>query len=237
MKLKNRYDTEALCRRMLEHNEGTISVRNQEIAIKKLVVIIEAALDLSNKKGLQAMTLRDLSNASGVSMAGLNAYFDSKVALVNLILKEVTFAVEEVLSDPPRDLVEDPVKHLMWLIEAHLRLTEEMLPWFRFSFMEARHLPQPERRMAIDSEELTERYFAQAIQNAQNVGAFRQEVTPYLSTLIKPLLQEWYVKRSKHRRRGVDLGMYIEAVQSFILNSCLPVEQLESKERTIARTA
>ena len=44
------------------------------------------------------MSLRDLSRASGVSMGGLYAYFDSKTTLLNMILSEVTAAVQRVLS-------------------------------------------------------------------------------------------------------------------------------------------
>ena len=65
--------TEALCRYMLERHRETISVQKPEFALRKLNVIIAAALDLSNRKGFQAMSLRDLSRASGVSMGGLYA--------------------------------------------------------------------------------------------------------------------------------------------------------------------
>lgn len=34
--------------------------------------------------------------------------------------------------------------------------------------------------------------------------------------MIKPLLQDWYVKRAKYRRRGTSIDSYIEAVKSFV---------------------
>lgn len=93
--------TEALCRSMLERHRTTIAVQKPGVALPKLSRIIEAALDLSNRKGFQAMSLRDLSRASGVSMGGLYAYFDSKTTLLQMILSEVTEQVRETLSAPP----------------------------------------------------------------------------------------------------------------------------------------
>jgi len=146
--------TEALCRYMLNRNSATISVQKPEFALRKLTVITSAALELSNRKGFQAMSLRDLSHASGVSMGGLYAYFDSKTTLVNMILSEVTAATQRVLSNPPDTVRGDPVAHLKWLISTHVRMTEEMQPWFTFAFMEAKNFPggaaQGHRQRGID---------------------------------------------------------------------------------------
>lgn len=214
------YSTEALCRSMLDRGSPSMTVRNPEIAIKKLTIIIDAALSLSNKKGFQAMSLRDLSREAGISMGGLYAYFDSKTSLLNMILGEVTAAVEDVLGHPPAEVTQDPIAHMKWLIDSHIRLTEKMLPWFAFSFMEAKNFPRKERQMAIDSEALTESYFADVTERAIAQGLFRQDVSPLLPMLIKPLLQDWYVKRSKYRRRGVDVTAYSETVQNFVLDAC-----------------
>ncbi len=51
-------------------------------------------------------------------------------------------------------------------------------------------------------------------------------MTPLLPTMIKPLLQDWYVKRAKYRRRKVSVEEYIAAVQEMVLAACLPVDQL-----------
>lgn len=213
--------TEALCRYMLERQRDTISVQKPEFALRKLNVIIAAALDLSNRKGFQAMSLRDLSRVSGVSMGGLYAYFDSKITLLDMILSEVTAAVQRVLSTPPAAVEGDPVAHLNWLIAAHIRMTEAMQPWFTFAFMEAKNFPPAERRKAIDSEELTESYFRAVLDAGIAAGVFRADTSPLLPALIKPLLQDWYVKRPKYRRRRVTIETYIATVQDFVQSACL----------------
>ncbi len=213
--------TEDLCRSILERHHDTIGVRKPNVAVPNLRRIIEAALDLSNRKGFQAMSLRDLSRESGLSAGGLYAYFDSKTTLLKMILGEVTDAVQRVLSHPPAAVMHDPVMHLTWLIDAHLRLTEAMLPWFTFAFMEAKNFPPAERRMAVDSEILTESFFAKVIERGMAEGRFRPATSPLLPALIKPLLQEWYVKRAKYRRRGVTLDNYSATVQDLVLRACL----------------
>jgi len=222
MKAPRRTKLDDLCRKMLEKNADTISIRNPKIAMKKLKVIVAAALKLSNAQGFQAMSLRELSKESGVSMGGLYAYFDSKTTLLHMILSTVTITVKETLGTPPPEVTSDPVTHLKWLIDTHIRMTEEMLPWFTFSFMEAKNFPARERRMAIDSEELTEQYFADVCRVASDQGLFRPNVPAILPALIKPLLQDWYVKRTKYRRRNITVEVFSDTVQDFVIRACLP---------------
>lgn len=218
------YSTEALCAHILDRHRDTIIVKKRAFAVRKLSVIVSAALDLSNQKGFQAMSLRDLREASGVSMGGLYAYFDTKTTLLKMILTEVTEQVRTVLASAPEDVAGDPARHLDWLIDTHVRLTEAMLPWFTFAFMEAKTFPAAERRMATDSEELTERFFANCIVQGVADGTFRGDTSPLLASLIKPLLQDWYVKRSKYRRRGVEIATYVATIQQIVQNACLPPE-------------
>lgn len=212
--------SETLCRSILEANAATISVRKEALAVRRLQTILGAALRLSAERGFHAMSLRALSQEAGVSMGGLYAYFDSKSTLLRMILQAVTRAVEETLAQPPEGIAEDPAAHLDWLIDAHIRLTEEMLPWFTFAFMEAKSFPRDLRRMATDSEAMTEGYIAQIIERAVAQGQFRADLAPIVPALVKPLLQDWYVKRTKYRRRGIGIEAYIATVQDCVRRIC-----------------
>lgn len=221
---------EELCRSILTRHQDTIIVRKPSVAVPRLARILEAALELSNRGGFQAMSLRDLSQASGLSAGGLYAYFDSKTTLLKMILAEVSDLVRRVLSAPPEAVTQDAVAHLTWLIDTHLRLTEALLPWFTFAFMEAKNFPPAERKMAVDSERLTEDFFTEVILRGIETGQFRPDTSPLLPALIKPLLQEWYVKRAKYRRRGISLDSYSAEVQQVVLRACLPDEAGSSAE-------
>jgi AcrR family transcriptional regulator len=208
--------TEALCVRILERHREAIRVQKSHIAVANLARIIDATLKLSNKQGFQATTLRDLAKTSGLSMGGLYSYFSSKPMLLSMILREVASTVTEVLSEPPQEVATDAGAHLRWLIESHIRLTEAMQPWFVFAYMEAKAFPPPERRIAIDSEAQTEAIIARVLEQGAAEGIFALSDVGLTAALIKPLLQDWYVKRAKYRKRGISIDSYIEAVIGFV---------------------
>lgn len=216
------FSTEALCGRILERHRSTIRVQKTHVAVKKLSLIVNAMLDLSNRQGFHATSLRDLSKASGVSMGGLYSYFDSKTTLLIMILNEVWDTVTEVLGQASSDITRDPAVHLDWLIETHIRLSEVMQPWFVFAYMEAKSFPEPARRMAVESEAATEKIFADVLKRGAAQGCFRVGDPELTAALIKPLLQDWYVKRGKYRRRGTSIDQYIASVRSLLGNAFEP---------------
>lgn len=216
------FSTEALCRRILERNRATIQIQKEHVALAKLTLIVDATLDLSNKLGFEGTSLRDLSKAANVSMGSLYTYFDTKETLVSMILGEVSATATEVLSDPPKGIAEDPMTHLRWLIETHLRLTETMHKWFVFAFMEAKYFPAVARKLATDSEVATEKLFAQALEAGNSKGVFDVKDPTFIASLIKPVLQDWYVKRSKYRKRGTQIESYIAGATAFIIGAIQP---------------
>jgi AcrR family transcriptional regulator len=210
------FSTEALCGRILERHREAIRVQKSHIAVANLARIIEATLKLSNKQGFQATTLRDLAKTSGLSMGGLYTYFVGKPMLLSMILREVSSTVAEVLSEPPPEVATDAGAHLRWLIDTHIRLTETMQPWFVFAYMEAKAFPPEERRIAVDSEALTESMIARVLEQGRKDGIFTLSDVTLTASLIKPLLQDWYVKRAKYRKRGISIDSYVAAVIDFV---------------------
>ena len=47
-------------------------------------------------------------------------------------------------------------------------------------------------------------------------GVFAIDQITLTASLIKPLLQDWYVKRAKYRRRGTSIEAYINAVCALV---------------------
>lgn len=208
--------TEALCARILERHRDAMRVQKTPAAVANLARIISATLKLSNKQGFHATSLRELAKASGLSMGGLYTYFANKPMLLSMILGEVEATATEVLCTPPVEVEGDAAAHLDWVVETHIRLSEAMQPWFVFAFMEAKSFPQAERRHAMDMEMTTEKIFADVLSQGVASGAFTISDVTLTASLIKPLLQDWYVKRAKYRRRGTSIETYIEGVRAFI---------------------
>ncbi|WP_238123775.1 MULTISPECIES: TetR/AcrR family transcriptional regulator [unclassified Xanthobacter] len=216
------YSLEGLCGRIYERHRDTIKVQKPRVAVANLARIVEAVLTLSNRQGFHATSLRDLSRAAGISMGGLYSYFDTKDTLLLMILEQVAGAVEEALSQPPEEVAGDPARHLRWLIETHVGLSEAMQPWFVFAYMEAKAFPAPARTAAVESELATERMFAAVLEAGAASGRLKVDDVEFTATLIKPLLQDWYVKRGKYRKRGVTAVTYAARVADFVLAALAP---------------
>lgn len=206
---------EGLAARILARHGATIRVKKPQLATRRLAHIVSSTLTLANQSGFHSMSLRDLSEHADLSMGALYAYFDSKETLLLMILGTVAEVVEEALGAPPDDL--PPPERLRWLIGAHVALTEAMLPWFIFAFMQARSFPPQARAMAVASEERTEGLIAAILAEGQEAGAFCLPDVDMAAALIKPMLQDWYVKRSKYRRRKVTPAAYADSLMAFIL--------------------
>ncbi|MGX1349230.1 AcrR family transcriptional regulator [Bradyrhizobium elkanii] len=212
----NAFAMDVLCARILERHRDSIRVQKTHLAVPNLTRIIGATLTLSNKHGFHATTLRQLAEASGLSMGGLYTYFDSKPTLLSMILGEVAETVAEVLNSPPADVKQDARKHLHWIIATHVRMSEAMQPWFVFCFMEAKSFPPAERQRAIEMEVMTEKIIAGVLKQGVASGVFAIDQVTLTASLIKPLLQDWYVKRAKYRRRGTSIEAYVNSVGAFV---------------------
>ena len=207
---------EALCARILDRHAATIRVKKPAVAIANLARIVETTLTLANRKGFHSTSLRDLTEQSGLSMGALYAYFDSKDTLLMMILGQVVGVVEEVLGRPPDGLANDPAGRLRWLLRTHLFLTETMHPWFVFAYMEAKSFPKDGKDLAVSSEMMTEAMIADTLADGVARGLFAVPDVTMAAALIKPMLQDWYVKRAKHRRRGITPDLYAEQLIAFV---------------------
>lgn len=213
------YTDEILCTRIYERNREKIKIRKPHLVVKNLSAIVKALLDLSNQKGFHATSLRDLADEAGLSMGGMYSYFDSKETLVVMVLEEVFATVSEVISSAPAQVTEDARNHLLWLIETHIKLTDNLLDWFLFSFMEEKSLPPTHKEIVRASENFVEEAIRRVIMKGTEEGIFRTNDAGFAAALIIPLLQDWFVKRDKYRLKDVDLERYISETQYFVLKS------------------
>jgi hypothetical protein len=82
--------------------------------------------------------------------------------------------------------------------------------------MEAKAFPREGRDLALRSELATEALIADALADGVARGQFTIPDLSMTAALIKPLLQDWYVKRGKYRRREVGPEDYARHVVAFV---------------------
>src|SRR5882762_2317295 len=86
---------------------------------RRLGKILEHATDVFYEKGYEGASMRDLSRASGMSLAGLYYYFESKERLLYLIQKHTFSTIVQRLKKR-LDGVSDPEEQVRIFILNHL---------------------------------------------------------------------------------------------------------------------
>ncbi len=198
-----------ICRALYRQNAGHIRIRKEHVAVPNLVRIVESTLRLARVKGFHAMSLRDLSADSGMSIGGLYAYIRNKDDLVHLIQMHGMLLTRRTLHDYTEG-VDDPRQRLHSALRAHVYLSELMQPWFYFSFMETRNLPQPQKKEAIAIEREVEDIFHDIIVDGMQRSSFRQVDARLLAAISKAMMQDWYLKRRKYRDHDVGPTAYAD---------------------------
>jgi len=208
----SKYD---LCREVYQENRGSIRVKKENKVVKNLERIFSATLKMSNRKGFQAMSMRDLSREANLSMGALYSYFASKEELLAMLQNQRRTVTKRILDE--RIARESgPAARLRALILTHLYLSEAMQPWFYFSYMEAKNLSKKEQDLAVASELYTEKLLVDILSQGQIQGVFEPRDLQLTASVIKAMLQDWYLKRSKYAKRRISVDQYARFVLQFV---------------------
>jgi len=220
MKYKEFLDTIAasrldICRSVFLGYRDEIKIKKEKTVLKNLEKIFDATLKIGIEKGFQAMTMLDLKNVSGLSIGALYSYFSSKEEILRVFLSEGRKIIWQILDE----LIEkekDPGAKLESAVEVHLFLTERMHKWFYFSYMEAKNLSPSEKENAVQSELHTEKLIENILIDGQKQGVFIETDHSLAASVIKAMLQDWYLKRGKYAKKNIAVDQYAEFIMSFI---------------------
>jgi TetR/AcrR family transcriptional regulator, cholesterol catabolism regulator len=86
---------------------------------RRLAKILEHATAIFCEKGYEGASMRDLSRASGMSLAGLYYYFESKEKLLYLIQRDLFTTVMDLLRERLKDIT-DPEARVRTFILNHV---------------------------------------------------------------------------------------------------------------------
>jgi TetR/AcrR family transcriptional regulator, cholesterol catabolism regulator len=212
---------EEICREIFREHQKSIKIKKEAVAVKNLTNIFSTTLKLSNEKGFQTMSLRDLSRSSGLSMGALYSYFTSKEELLAMIQEQGRRLTRNVLTRQVGQII-GPKEKLRAAVRTHLYLTEVMQEWFYFSYMEAKNIDKVQQKKAIESELATEQMFIDILNEGKDKGIFEVMDPVLIASGIKSMLQDWYVKRWKHTRRRISVDQYAEFVIGFVESALKP---------------
>jgi len=210
-----------ICREVYADNRKSIRVKKENTVVKNLERIFSATLKIGNKKGFQAMSMRDLGRETNLSMGALYSYFSSKEELLAILQHQRRTITKRILQEHI-EKESGPAARLRAAILTHLYLSEAMQPWFYFSYMEAKNLSKEEQALAVASERYTEQIFTDILIQGQAGGSFVLRDPQLTASVIKAMVQDWYLKRSKYAGRKISVDQYarfiLQFVESFILD-------------------
>ncbi len=215
-----RLSRQDICWEVYAVNRQSIRVKNEHTVVKNLERIFSATLKIANEIGFQAMSMRDLGRETNLSMGALYSYFSGKEELLAILQHQRRAMTKRILQEYI-DKEADPAARLRAAILTHLYLSEAMQPWFYFSYMEAKNLSKKEQAQAAASELYTEKIFSDILIQGQAGGTFLPCDPQLTASVIKAMVQDWYLKRSEYANRKVSVDRYagfiLQFVESFIL--------------------
>lgn len=194
--------------KLYDDNKQLIRVKKSPQSVENLRRIIHTAIAISNRKGYAAMSMRELSSTSSLSIGALYAYFPSKDELLHIIQQYGRSSVEKVLSQALVTATTSKEK-LKKFIYAHIYISEVLKDWFYFSYMETRYFTGVEYNKTIQGELLTESIIKDIIIEGIQTNEFRGDSNcELIASISKAMLQDWYLKRWKYTKRSVTPDEY-----------------------------
>lgn len=200
---------------IIADNRENIRIKKEKTVVKNLDKIFTATLKISNKKGFQAMSMRDLRQETGISLGALYAYFAGKDDLLNMMMSQGRALIERFIDVEIRKF-NDPWGKLQAFIKTHVYLSEIMLDWFYFFFMEAKNLNPSERKKAIEGDLATEVRLESILEEGYEQGQFVQRDIILTAEMIKGLFANWYLKRAKFKKRDISVEQYADFMVEFV---------------------
>lgn len=225
---------EPLWRSVFEMHKEKMQIKNANVAINNLEKIFTATFQLANSKGFQAMSLRDLSKETGISMGGLYAYIGSKNDLASVIEGVQRKYIDQVIGGLTEENLA-PIDCLRAIIFGEIFIMEIMNPWYYFCFMELKGLPKEQQQFALNVELKFEDTLMDTIKQGVNAGEFVCGKPELLASQVTAQLQQWHLKQWKFKLRKVATEEYAQfvfenllvclGVQSVVDNSTTPLQQ------------
>jgi AcrR family transcriptional regulator len=196
---------------LLERHQQRLTVKRLDKAQDNLRRLFEATFRLANKVGFASMTLRDLSQETGLSMGGLYGYISSKddiAAMIEDMVRLFIQASAHWFTDLP-----DPQQRLVATLRGHAFMTEQLQPWFYFVFMESRMLSESQRQIAKSAEL---QFHDNLCASLQAVGLSHSAQAQTLAIHSAALLQDWVVKRWKYRQLHITVETFADDVAALV---------------------
>lgn len=201
-----KYQDEQLFRLLFERNKDRIKSKKIDIAAANLKKIFDATFRLSAKIGFHAMSLRDLSRETGISMGGLYSCLTKKEDIALMVLDIVDIISTENNEKATQE--DDELSSLEMAIKYHLYSATLLQPWFFFLYFETHCLSEEDQSKAKAIELKAISTLEKVVESGVKKGLFDVTSPYFVAHTIVIALQDWYLKPWKHKQKNINLEQY-----------------------------
>ena len=216
------YQGERLYALIFERNKDKIKVSKEKFAVRNLQKIFDATFHIAPKIGFQAMSLRDLSSETGLSMGGLYSSVSSKEAIAVIVKDVVSVICAEIVEESREH--QDPLIALQYLVRGYLYASTLMQPWFNFLYFETKSLPQSEQGESKNIELTQVKAIESLIQQLRPESAACHQ-SEFVATMALSLIQERYLKPWKYHNAPETIDEYADHCLQLIYRAICVEEQ------------
>ena len=217
------YKGEKLFETIYEQNKNDIKIKKRHVAIANLKKIFKAAFKLSSQIGFHEMSVRDLSNSTGVSMGSIYSCINKKENIAVIVKNFVSEVSDEYMLIGRQQT--DSWSKLETTIRLQFYNSCILQPWLFFLYFETRSLPEKHQADSKQIELNTIANYKSIIDAGIKEGVFSSEQSYFIAQNILVLIQDWYLKPWKSKRQGIEPEKYLDDILLMIKTS-LSVKQL-----------
>lgn len=208
------YKGDRLYSMVFERNKENIKISKEKFAVKNLQKIFDATFIMSPKIGFEAMSLRDLSAETGLSMGGLYSSIASKEAIAIMVKDVVAVICGEIVEKSMTQ--QEPFVALKTLVRGYLYASTLMHSWFNFLYFETKSLPLLEQEASKNLELAQVNALAIILKRLNSDSSLNID---FVASMGLSLIQERYVKPWKHHHAATTIDQYAEDCLALICKS------------------
>lgn len=185
--------------------------------VAKREEILEAALEVIAREGYRGASVKEISEAVGLSQAGLLHYFDSKDELFTEILRKRDERDASLFAPPPIDPAAD-LRHGYVEVIRHNSEVPGLVQLFSRLSVDAADPQHPAHRYFVERSRMLRQTFADALAGRQAAGELTDRVDPDTLARIFQAVADGLQLQWMHDP-GVDMAATVDALFEVLMPS------------------
>lgn len=209
-----KYQDAQLYEIVFAQNSDQIKTKKAKFAVINLQKLFTAMFEICSEIGFHEMSLRQLSQETGISMGGIYSCLTNKDSLA-VMVKDIVNCVSNDIIVASND-IDSEIEAIHFIVQQHLFASTTLRHWFYFLFFETRSLSNDQLQQSLNIEIRLIQQLCLLINQGQQKGIFSVLDSEYVAAAILSCTQEWYLKPWKHDNSPHTVDKFCDRTLAFI---------------------